>query len=291
MVLVALLYAILASTFIFAKQALMFAKPFFLIGFRMTIAGILLISFAALRGRLTIKREDWWLLFKISLFHIYFSFILEFWALQYLSALKTTLIYSTTPFIAALLSYVLLKERLGRGKMLGIAVGMCGMVPILMATGNNASELLNITLPDVVLFGAVISGAYAWFLVKQLLVKGYSLAVINGVAMFIGGILSFGTSALFESAPMVYNWPQFLLWVACLIVVANVVVYNFYGWLLHRYSITFLTFAGFLCPSFAMMYDWLLLGGQLQVNYVFSIVLVTIGLYIFYKKELFAKRG
>lgn len=290
MILVALLYAILASTFIFAKQALMYAKPFFLIGFRMTLAGCLLLGFACLRRHLVIRREDWWLFFRVALFHIYFSFILEFWALQYLSALKTTLIYSTTPFIAALLSYVLLKERLGRGKAVGIAVGLCGMVPIFMLGGGNAHELLNITLPDVILFGAVVSGAYAWFLVKQLMNKGYSLAVINGVAMLIGGVLSFGTSMLLESTPYVYNWPKFLLWVACLIVVANVVVYNFYGWLLHRYSITFLTFAGFLCPSFAMLYDWLLLGGRLQPHYLISIVLVTTGLYIFYRKELFVSR-
>lgn len=290
MVLVALLYAILATTFILAKNALVYAKPFFLIGFRMTIAGIVLLTFASIRQRFVLHREDWWLFFKVALFHVYFSFILEFWALQYLSALKTTLIYSTTPFIAALLSYSLLKERLSKLKMAGITIGLCGMVPVFMRSGGALQDLLCITIPDIVLMGAVVSGAYAWFLVKQLLVKGYSLPIVNGVAMFIGGILSFSTSVCFETAPFVYNWHYFMLWVAALIIVSNVIVYNFYGWLLHRYSITFLTFAGFLCPSFATLYDWLLLGGVLQPHYLISLGLVIVGLYVFYREELFAKK-
>lgn len=289
MILVALMYAILASTFILAKNALLFAKPFFLIGFRMVLAGFILLSFAWFRRHFTIRREDWGLFFRVALFHIYFSFILEFWALQYLSALKTTLIYAMTPFIAALLSYFLLKERLTSSKMLGVAVGLLGMMPIFMSMGGNVHELLQIGVPDIVLLGAVISGAYAWFLVKKLLQKGYSLAIINGVAMLIGGVLSFGTSLLFETAPFVNDWQSFLFWVVALIIVSNVVVYNFYGWLLHRYSITFLTFAGFLCPSFAMLYDWLLLGGQFHQRYLVSLVLVTLGLYLFYRQELFAR--
>jgi drug/metabolite transporter (DMT)-like permease len=290
MLLVALLYALLASTFILAKNALMFGRPFFLIGFRMTLAGLLLFAFARLNNKFTFDGRDWWLFFKVGLFHIYFSFILEFWSLQYLSAFKTTLIYSCTPFIAALLSYILLKERLNKAKLFGIGIGMCGMVPIFMVSSGPVSEMLNISLPDMVLFGAVISGAYAWFLVKQLLVKGYPLTAINGVAMLIGGVLSFATSALLESTPVVYDWPQFLTWVAALIIVSNVIVYNFYGWLLHRYSITFLTFAGFLCPTFAALYDWVLFGGQVKSQYLISLGLVTVGLYVFYRQELFPSK-
>lgn len=290
MILVALLYAILAATFVLAKNALAYAQPCFLIGFRMTLAGVLLLGFSWVRGSLILHRQDWWLLVRVALFHVYISFILEFWALQYLTALKTTLIYSLTPFVAAILSYVLLKERLSASKVIGILVGLCGMVPIFMVSGGSLGELFQISAPDIVLLGAVVSGAYAWFLVKELLNKGYSLVVVNGIAMLLGGLLSFGTSAIFEAMPMVSDWSQFLLWVGALIIVSNIVVYNFYGWLLGRYSITFLTFAGFLCPSFAMLYDWLLLGGQLSVHTVASLVLVTIGLYIFYRQELFAKR-
>ena len=198
------------------------------------------------------------------------------------------MIYSSTPFIAACLSYLLLKERLTIGKFIGVCIGLCGMVPIFMvSSAHGLQDAIKITLPDIVLFGAVVSGAYAWFLVKQLLVKGYPLTVINGMAMLIGGLLSFITAFLCETPPFVYDWPQFLLWVAALIIVSNVILYNFYGWLLHYYSITFLTFAGFLSPTFAAFYDWAFFGGQIHYEYLVSLVFVTIGLYVFYRQELF----
>jgi drug/metabolite transporter (DMT)-like permease len=117
--------------------------------------------------------------------------------------------------------------------------------------------------------------------------RGYALTLINGIAMLIGGCLSMVTALLFEDVRhAVTAWVPFLGWVLALVVVANIVVYNLYGWLLRRYSITFLSFAGFLSPSFGMVYAWLLEGQHLTWHYPVSLCLVTAGLYIFYRQEL-----
>ena len=287
MFLVVFLFAILASTFIFAKKTLMYANPFFIIGFRMILASIFLLGFHLFRNkwRLAIKREDWFLFFKMALFHVYFAFIPEFWALQYLSALKTTLIYSATPFIAAILSYFLLKERLSLIKIGGIVIGLGGLMPVLLSkvTGVEARmELCSISIPEGVLFISVVCGAYAWFLVKELMDKGYGLGLINGMAMLIGGVLSMGTAFTFEGfTNPVRAWLPFLGWLLLLIISANFIVYTLYAWLLKRYSLTFITFAGFLSPSFGTLYEWLFLGGTISWHYPLSIGLVALGLYVF----------
>ena len=292
MILVALLYALLASTFIFAKKALAYANPFFLIGVRMILAGIIMIAYQYFTNKsaLTIKKEDWPTFFKVAIFHVYLSFILEFWALQYLTALKTTIIYSSTPFIAALLSYFLLNERLSLKKVTGIIIGLGGLMPVLIAQAGNSSEfsgLWRISLPEIVLFGAVVSGSYAWFIVSDLMEKGYSLGTINGFAMLVGGAMSFATSVAVEGLTQpVKDFYPFLGWLLLLIIVANIIVYNFYGWLLKRYSITFVTFSGFLCPSFGTLYEWLFLGGTITWHYFASLAFVTGGLYLFYQEEL-----
>ncbi len=297
MILIVVLYAILASTFVFAKYAVQFATPTFLIGFRMVVAGIMLLSFCLIkgRGRLHINPDDFWLFFKTALFHIYLAFTLEFWALQYVGALKTTMIFSITPFVAAILAYILYGERLNRAKKLGILVGATGLIPVLLSSGEGAisqSGWLAIGLPDIALLCAVVSGAYAWFLVKQLMEKGYSFVVINGMSMLGGGILSLLSSILVSGFVMpVTNWPAFLWWVSLLIISANIIVYNLYGSLLRRYSITFLTFAGFLCPSFGAMYEWLLTGKAISWHYLVSLVFVMAGLYIFYRQELVKDRS
>lgn len=296
MILVVILYAILASTFILAKEAVAYAKPCFLIGFRMIIAGSLLWgSQLFVKNKSVIpKREDWLLFFKTTLFHIYFAFVLEFWSLQYVSALKTTIIYSTTPFIAAILSYFLLKERLSQKKILGVMIGISGLIPTLLAqaSGSEVSmDLWRLSLPEGVLMLAVISATYAWFLVSKLMKKGYSFGLINGIAMFWGGVMSMMTSAVVEgfSSPVKDFWP-FMMWVFLLILVANIIFYNMYSWLLQRYSITFLTFSGFLCPCFGTLYDWLFMGGKLAWHTFASLGLITFGLYVFYQDELRLKK-
>lgn len=257
----------------------------------MITAGCLLLGYQIVirRQRFYIPRADWLLFAKVSLFHIYIAFILEFWALQYLSALKTTLIYSSTPFIAALLSYFLLSERLSKQKIVGIIIGLAGLIPVIMASvgGTEMREFASISFPELVLLISVTSAAYAWFIVKALMDRGYSLPMINGTAMLGGGLMSMLTAFIFEGfSHPVNNWPQFLFWIGMLILVANIMVYNLYGWLLKRYSITFVTFSGFLCPSFGTLYEWLFMGGTITWHYILSLALVTVGLYVFYRGEL-----
>jgi len=293
MFLVFLEYFILAATFTIAKTTLYFAKPFFIIGFRMTVAGIILLTFQFLvnKQKLILKREDWWLFFKASIFHVYLAFIPEFWSLQYLGASKTTLIYSITPFIAAILSYFIFSEKLSKQKAFGMAIGLSGLAPIFLTQTDireAGMSFFSVSAPELVLLIAVFSATYAWFIIKVLLNKGYSLITINGVAMFIGGIFSlftsFGVEGL-KTSP-VYNWPQFLFWVFLLIFTANVVSYNFYTWLIKRYSITFVTFAGFLCPIYGAFLGWFFLNEIITWHYFVALTFITAGLYVFYKDEM-----
>ncbi|MFH1644083.1 MAG: DMT family transporter [bacterium] len=297
MFLVILEYLILASTFTIAKATLFYAKPFFIIGIRMTFAGILLLGFKYLTDKrsLTLYKSDWWLFLKASIFHIYLAFIPEFWALQYLTSAKTNLIYSATPFIAALLAYFIFAEKLTRQKTIGMFIGLLGLIPIFLTQTDpreGSMELFSFSLPELVLLGAVFSATYAWFIIKKLLIKGYSLVVINGVSMFVGGIFSLLTSFIFEGVktnPVFDFWP-FLFWVLFLILMANIISYNLYAWLIKHYSITFVTFAGFLCPVFGAFLGWFFLGEHISWHYYFALLCIAIGLYVFYKDEMKLKQ-
>lgn len=288
-------YALLASTFVIAKMALAFAHPFFLIGVRMSVAGLCLVGFSALRyGRkIRIAREDRWTFLKIAFFHIYLAFTCEFWALQSLSSSKTNLIYTATPFVAALLSYFLLHERLSRKKIMGLALGLMGLIPVtLMGSGLHhfhgwVSELF----PEAVLFVSVVSASYAWFDIKKMMHKGYSLVWINGFSMLLGGLatltttwITCGASAFEVSHP----W-EFIQFVGLMVVVSNFIFYNAYGWLMKRHSITFLTFAGFLSPVFGAIYGKLLLQESIHWNYAASLIIITLALYLFYREEMQTK--
>ena len=286
----ALLYAVLASTFILAKIALEYSPPIFLIGVRMILGGGLLLWFYrfVLGKKISIASRDRWLFFQTALFHIYITYILEFWALQYMAASKTILIYATTPFIGAFIAHILYSERLRARQWLGMVVGLASLFPVVVlaqAPGELNGQLWNFSFPEVVLFGAVISASYAWFLVKGLMERGYSLVMINGSAMVMGGglalVTAFFVEGVYPLAPGAF-WP-FLFWNATLILTANFFVYNLYAWLMHKHSITTVMVASFLTPIFGVIMGYLFLGEPIPCHYGVSLAGVALGMWLFYK--------
>lgn len=301
MILVVVMYMILALSFVAAKYTLFYSTPLFLLTVRMVTSGGALLGYKWLQGR----REnfsraiiDWWPFLKVSLLHIYITFILEFWALQYVSALKTVLIYSATPFATAVLSYFVLNERLSFYNLIGIALGAIGLGPILASQAlaeigetplsgvMPTFSFLGISVPEAALACAMLSATYAWFHVKSLTDRNYSFVFVNGVAMFIGGLLCGVTFLVidgFQTSPVTEVLP-FIGWLSLLILLSNVIFYNLYASLIKKYSITFVSLSGFLCPVFSTIFEWLLMDGIITWHHFFCLACVTSGLFIFYKE-------
>lgn len=296
MLLIVLCYAIVASTFTIGKAALSYCHPLPLIGIRMIFGGALLLFYHFYRVRTghyqpleKLKNEGVYpALAKIAFFHIYFAFSCEFWALQFVTSAKTNLIYATTPFIAAALSYVLLKERLSKGKVLAILVGITGIAPVSLKPDSFAlaGSFLD-AIPEIVLFAGVASASYAWFDIKKWMHKGVSIISINAVSMLIGGALSLITAALTlgKEAFPTSNLPLLSSYIAAMVITSNIVFYNLYGHLMQKYSITFLTFCGFLSPLFGALYGNYFLGEEISWHYGLSFCIIFIALFLYYKEE------
>lgn len=296
MLLIVLCYAIVASTFTIGKAAIAHCHPLPLIGIRMLFGGAILLlyhQYCVAKGHyLPLKKlKDqgvYAALCKIAFFHIYFAFSCEFWALQYVTSAKTNLIYATTPFIAAALSYFLLKERLSGGKILAILVGIAGIAPVSLKADSFAlaGSLLD-AIPEIVLFAGVASASYAWFDIKKWMQKGLSIISINAFSMIIGGFLSLITAflTLGEQALPNADLPLLTGYIIAMVVTSNIVFYNLYGYLMHHYSITFLTFCGFLSPLFGALYGYYFLGEEISWHYGLSFFIIFIALALYYREE------
>jgi drug/metabolite transporter (DMT)-like permease len=88
----------------------------------------------------------------------------------------------------------------------------------------------------------------------------------------------------------VQNWPEFLLWLGALIIVAHVISFNLYGWLLTRVSITLMMFCGFLCPIFSTLFGWLFLGETITWHAFVALAGLTCGLALFNWESLRKER-
>lgn len=307
MILVVLLYCLFASTFTLGKAALAYVSPFLFIGVRMIFGGGLLLAYYRYNTqKIVIEKSDWTLFARIIIFHIFCAYTLEFWALQYVTSAKACLLYNLSPFVTALFSYFLFAEKLSFRQMCGLIIGFLAFIPILLAQG--LPELMGwhlgfISIYELALIGSVVSSAYGWIVMKNLIHKGYSFIMINGIGMFGGGILALLLSLYKEGMPMMKQVPVFsqtlvmrygnlgesiimlAIYSLALITIANIICYNLYGYLLSRYSPTFLSFAGFMTPLFAALFGWLFLGEQITWHFFATIGLVVFGLYLFHEKK------
>ncbi len=292
MLLIALMYAFLASIFVLGKVALSYSPPAFLIGVRMLLGGSILLLFYrfALGHKTRVAFADWGLLLLISLFHIYLCLVPQFWALQYLAASKATLLSCMRPFLTALLAYGLYKERLSGWQCLGMVVSFVSLLPVVLfkqVPGELNGNLWSLSLPEVVLFGSILSGAYAWFLVRKLMREGYSLIFINGIAMVMGGAMAFAhgwfTDGFYPLAPGTLG--PFMGYVMLLILVGNIIVFNAYAWLIQKFGITEVALFGFFSPVFGGFFGWLFLGEQITWHYGVSLAGIAYGLRLFFKKS------
>ncbi len=292
MVLLLILYAFFASTFIIGREAVLAVPPLFFIGVRMVLAGILLLGFVRLFRKESFKfhKKDLFWFVGIVLFHIYGSYALEFISLQYLTGAKVSLLYNLTPFITALLSYFFFREVLSAKKWVGLLIGFLAFIPVLLTAPGATESTTHSSYAEFLLVLSVTASCIGWIFMKRLIsLHDHSYVFVNGVGMFLGGLLSLATSYFFEvwpSVPTLCASTTFLRSLLLLILIGNIICYNLYGKLLHRYSATTLSFFGCTTPLFAALFGWFWLREEVSPWFYVTALLVGVGLYIFYQEEL-----
>ncbi len=293
---VILMYALWSSMFSFAKIALEYSPPIFLTGARMAIAGVIILAYLAIAKRSAFKLRpvQWMSMILLAFFSIYLTNILEFWALQHLTAAKACFIYSLSPFFAAFFSYLHFKEKMNSRKWIGLSLGLLGMIPVLsLQTGEEGllSAFSFMSWPSLAMVGAALASVYGWVILR-VVVKDNQVSPLmaNGSSMLIGSAMAFGHSLLVEQwapTPMMSGTiVPFMGWTLLMAFVSNIICYNLYGMLLKRFTATFLSFMGLLSPVFASLHGWIFLGETPSPLIFLSTAIVSLGLWIVYSAEL-----
>jgi len=290
------MYAVWSSIFSIGKMTLEYSPPLFLTASRMLLAGVLLLAFITFKDRasfrLTVKQI--FFVSLLALFSVYLTNALEFWSLQHLTAAKTCFIYSLGPFFSALLSYLHFGEKMNGRKWLGMLVGFAGFIPVL-SVQKGAEELITslsfLSWPELAMMGAAFCSVYGWILLR-VIVKDTTVSpmMANGASMLLGGLFALTHSYLAESwAPLpvaTASLGPFLQGTLIMTLISNILCYNLYGFLLKRFTATFLSFMGLLSPIFASLNSWIFLGEQPSAIIFVSTGIVSIGLWLIYSAEL-----
>jgi drug/metabolite transporter (DMT)-like permease len=302
MILLIVLYLVFALSFTMSKGVLLYAEPVFFTGVRMIIAGLILLGYHVLIRKRPLKIE--WkhigLCAQLAIFHVFVTYVFEFWALETVSAATDALFFNLTSFITALLCYVLCNERLSTKQWIGLVIGFLGFMPLFYTQQSfcitQLASCFVLSRAELLLFIAVAASAYGWIVMQQLVRDNqYNPVMINGISMFGGGLIALCASFLTETtfikttAPGLlwsHDIPMVAWYMAVLIVLTNIISYNLYGFLLKQYSATFIALAGGMTPIFTALFDWLLFGEVITWHFVATVALVFVGLLVFYSDEL-----
>ena len=244
------------------------------------------------RDRFVVPTLSWWPLFWASVYTIYLTNWLEFVALEHLTPAKTSFLYNLYPFVSALLAVTYLREKLAGKKWLGIGIGLIGSVPLLISPDAADPDLYKylglVSGPELALLLSVIVCPLGWiFIQRAVCEKECDSVMANSVTMLIGGVMALVHSGITETwHPIpVTNIPWFLITTGGLIVVSNLICNTLYIELLKKYTVTFLSFTGFITPIVTAVFDWLFFGYGVPVTFYVSMSIMFIGFYIFYRAE------
>lgn len=284
--LVILLNIIFGFAFPLGKLAVELANPFFAVGLRMFVASLWLITFIIVKHKKECypQRTQWKLLAQMALFVSILPNSLRFWALQYVSVVKSSLLFNIAPFASALWAYLFFNETLTSRKTAGLVLGFVGMVPPLLITApTEGIEFFSVSFPELAILAGVSSLAYG-MLLTQTLVKHLDCPpyLANATSMFIGGSCVLAFAHATDSQPIKGDLMTFIVVIVAHIIVSNIIGANLQAYLLRHYSTTFISFAGFLSPLCGSLYGWLFFGDTLTWHVVISFACVILGLWLYY---------
>ena len=173
-------------------------------------------------------------------------------------------------------------------------VGFAGFIPVLrMQTGDEGlfKAFSFFSWPELAIMGAALFSVYGWVLLR-IIVKKQTLSPLyaNGYSMLLGGTMAFVHSLFVD------NWNPipvatghmvpFVQGIVLMTLVSNILCYNLYGFMLKKYTATFLSFMGLLSPIFASLNSWIILGESPSWQILLSTSVVSLGLFIVYQAEL-----
>ena len=294
--LVVLMYGLWSSVFALGREAMGHASPVFFTAFRMILAGILLTLFLLIRKREELKkvRKHFLALTLLGVLSVYLTNVLEYYGLKHISAAKTCFIYSVSPFLSLIFSYIHFGEKVNRSKILGTLIGFIGFLPVLqtkMGDENLLQAFGFVSWPELAVMGAAAFSIYGWVLLR-IVVKNQDVSPLmaNGVSMLLGGFMALVHSSLIESwTPMPFSSEHlipFIKGITLIILISNIICFNIYGYMLRRFTATFLSFMGLVSPIFSSIIEWFLLGEPLSPQIFLGTAIVSLGLWIVYRSEL-----
>lgn len=259
---------LMGSSFSVGKLGLQDVSPLLLVGIRFTLAGLLMALVVRRRPRPRTARR-WAQVALVGLFQTTGVMGAIFISLQTITASESSILTFTNPLMVVVLATLFLGARYRLLQWLGVGFGFLG---VLITLGFHLD----------LRFGTILGllGAMSWS-VATVLIKRWGQAfdtwTLTAYQMLIGGIALLALSTLLERPMFIVTGMSVavLLWLA---VMASIVQFALWFWLLQNGDAAKTSAFLFLAPFFGVLSGWLILGEPLTRSVALGGLLIAIGI-------------
>lgn len=280
----AAVYLIWGSTYLAILLAIKTIPPFFMAGSRFLIAGLILLTYALLKGEQIPDAKSVW---KISLAGILMLSVgnaFLAWVEQYLPSGLAAILVATVPLWFVLFDKKQWKFYFSNKQIIvGLIVGFAGV--ILLFAGKSSADLFNSRIKIislVVLFVCTIGWTIGSLYSKYQKINGSTLMKV-AIQMLAAGVVNFiGGFILREQQGFVagnISW-QSVGALAYLIVFGSLVAYMAYVWLLSIRPASLVGTYAYVNPVVAVFLGWLIANEHVNTQKIVGLFIVIEGLVI-----------
>ncbi len=274
---VSLLVLIWGTTWGAIRISLEGIPPFKGVALRFALGSAILFAVALWR-RIPLGRErrEWWLWPLQGVLTYAMSYLIVYWAEQWVPSGLTSILWATFPLFVVILGFALLpEERLRWGGVGGVLLGFGGL-GIIFSGDFAALGGEQVLFASVVLLASPLCAAVGQVAVKRW-GQGLHPISLTAIPMAITALVAWALALGLESdQPMELSWRPVAA-VLYLGVAGSALTFSLYFWLLQHCSATRLAMIAYLTPLVAVALGTLVLGEPITLPMLVGAVLVLAG--------------
>lgn len=260
----AIVCTVWGTTYLGIAVAIETVPPLLLTGIRFSIAGVIMLAIAKLRGE-TIPRDKSTLaqLAVVGFLMVGVGNLAVVWAEQYVPSGMAALLVATAPFWMALIELFRASgERVSLRGAIGMLIGFAGVALLVTPKGSGAawstSLLLGALVVQVGSIGWQLGSAHGKYRLEHV-----PLLSSAALQMLSGGLIVLVVGLAIGEGPRLYFTPRTLIATIYLTIFGSVIAYSAYVFALAHMRTTHSSLYAYVNPVVAVFLGWLILGEPL----------------------------
>ena len=272
----ALLYVFLwASAFVPSKVLSTEGQPLWMLVIRFFLAGAVLIALArAAHRRFPSDARGWLELLLLGILTNALNLGLTYISLEHLSSGMGAILASTNPLILALLAPRLLSEPLTKRKGLGLMLGFCGVVTIMIVRAGTGTARPQDVAINIL---GVLSAVSSTILYKRIQSR-HDVVAATAAQLTCAGLVLIPAAFLLEGSFRLVATPELMGSMAYLVLIVSVGASLLWFWLLTHGEASRVSAFYFLTPAFGLALGALLLGEHITVHDLLGLGAIAVGI-------------